>query len=107
MTRGRSSGLQRAYGVISDRVDVTVVAFPALKLAELKALRAGHNRRQHHAAFAIRTTGPTDRKQARFGARILCPHRALLFPMDVVTSGEKQHGAVGLSLLFNFAHSKN
>jgi hypothetical protein len=53
-----------------DHVGEAETAVPALKGADLKAVRAGRNRYQFHAAFTHRTSGTADRKQARFGARM-------------------------------------
>jgi hypothetical protein len=64
---GNSAGRDRIHRVLDGGVCEAVAAFPALKRAELKALRAGRSPQQHHAAFAFRTSGPADRKQARFG----------------------------------------
>lgn len=64
---GNPAGRDRIHRVLSDCVCEAVIAFPALKRAEFQALRAGRNPDQHHAAFAFRTSGPADRKQARFG----------------------------------------
>ena len=67
---GNPAGRDRVHRVLDDRVCEAVVAVPALERAELEALRARRNPHQHHAAFAFRTSGPADRKQARFGSWI-------------------------------------
>jgi hypothetical protein len=64
---GNPAGRDCIHRILDDRICETVAAVPTLKRAELKALRAGRNPQQHHAAFAFRTSGPADRKQARFG----------------------------------------